>query len=110
MRIGDVEILVETTQVIGSEQTSRLDDASAQVQDSFATAQKVIVEMAERTLDAIRRSGRRAASPTTVELEFGLKFSAKGSVIMAEASGEATLKVKLVYEQPATTPEDAVGE
>lgn len=110
MRVGDIEILVETTPIVGSEPTSRLDDASANVQASFARAQEVIVEMGQRTVDALSRAGRGAASPTTVEVEFGLKFSAKGNVIMAEASGEASLKVKLVYERPATATGNAVEE
>jgi hypothetical protein len=31
-------------------------------------------------------------------VEFGLKFSAKGNVVVAGATGEATLKVTLTYD------------
>jgi hypothetical protein len=42
--------------------------------------------------------------PQEVEVKFGLKFAAEGSVIIAGASGEATLEVTLTYKQPAQPP------
>ena len=39
-----------------------------------------------------------AARPDRVEVEFGLKFSASGGVIMAGVAGEASLKVTLGYD------------
>ena len=38
-----------------------------------------------------------------MEIEFGLRFSVQGDVIVASAAGEATLKVKLTY-QPGIAP------
>ena len=48
-----------------------------------------------------------AARPDRVEVEFGLKFSASGGVIMAGVAGEASLKVTLGYDiaaRPAAGP------
>ena len=42
-----------------------------------------------------------AARPDRVEVEFGLKFSASGGVIMAGVAGEASLKVTLGYDVAA---------
>lgn len=108
VRVGGVEVLVETTPVAGTEQTSRIDSAVDQVDGAFARAQATIVEIATSTVDAVRTAAARAARPDQLEVEFGLKFSVKGDVIVAGASGEATLKVKLVYQRGLD--EDAVAE
>jgi hypothetical protein len=39
-----------------------------------------------------------ATRPARVEVEFGLRFSASGGVIMAGVAGEATLRVTLSYD------------
>jgi NTP-dependent ternary system trypsin peptidase co-occuring protein len=100
VRVGAVELLVETTPVAGSQPTSKLGDAAENVKDAFVRAQGAILEVATSTVDVIQAAAERAAAPTSVEVEFGLKFSAQGNVIVAGAAGEATLKVKLTYERP----------
>lgn len=100
VRVGDIELLVETVPVAGTQATSaasRIADAADNVRDAFVRAQSAIVEVAASTMQVIEEAGRRAARPDTMEVEFGLKFSANGSVIMAGVSGEATLSVKLTY-------------
>jgi Trypsin-co-occurring domain 1 len=105
MRIGDVEVLVEAMPVAGTEPTSGLDKAKDKVTDAFDRAKATIVAMGESTADVIKRlTTGPAAHPDTVEVEFGLAFSAKGNVVVAEASAQATLKVKLTYTIPKQTP------
>jgi hypothetical protein len=41
----------------------------------------------------------RSVRPDHVEIEFGLKFSAQGNVIVAAAAGEASLRVMVAYER-----------
>ncbi len=48
-------------------------------------------------MDVIGHISDRAVRPDQVEVTFGLKFSAHGNVVLAGASGEATLEVKLSY-------------
>jgi hypothetical protein len=97
-RVGDVELLVETTPVAGSEPTStRLDRAGEAVSDAFDRAQSAILAVATSTVETIGELSKRAARPQQVQVKFGLKFTAKGNVIVAEASGEATLEVTLTY-------------
>ena len=102
VRVGGVEIEVEAVLVAGTEATSgRTAKAAGTVLDAFARAQDAIVEVARSTAEMIERAGA-AARPDRVEVEFGLKFSASGGVIMAGVAGEATLKVTLGYDVAAS--------
>lgn len=101
MQVAGVTLLVETSAVGGSENTSsRLDRAQAAVTDAFDHAQAAIVAVATSTVATIGQLGARAVRPDEVEVKFGLKFAAEGNVIVAGASGEATLEVTLTYRQP----------
>ncbi len=100
MRFGGVDVLVETVTVPGSEPTSRLSDAGARAVDLLDTAQEVIVNTARSTAEMFGRLGN-AVSPDKLEIEFGLGFSAKGNIIVAGGSLDATVKVKLTYETGA---------
>ncbi|MGW2700950.1 CU044_2847 family protein [Streptomyces sp. NPDC001340] len=98
--VGGVQVLVEATDVRlpGSEPTAtRPGNLAGRVQDAFEQAQSTIVEIATSTAAALGQAGR-AARPDALEVEFGVKFSAKGDIIVAGASGEVTLKVKLTYD------------
>ena len=98
VQVGGVEIEVETVPVAGTEPTSgRVSRAAGGVADAFGRAQETIIEIARSTSEMIERAGT-AARPDRVEVEFGLKFSVSGGVIMAGIAGEATLKVTLSYD------------
>lgn len=112
MRVADVDLLVETSQVTvaGTEQTSaRLDRAQEAVSDAFYRAQSAIVAVAESTVATIGQLGRRSIHPDTMEVKFGLKFSAQGNVIMAGAAGEASLEVTLTYQRSIAATRDVGG-
>jgi Trypsin-co-occurring domain 1 len=100
VRVGGVELLVETAPTAGTEQLSgKLDRAQATVAEAFDRAQSAIVAVAASTVDMISRLGKRSAQPDAMTVTFGLKFSAQGHVILAGASGEATLEVSLTYQR-----------
>jgi hypothetical protein len=101
VQVGETSLLVEVSQAAGSQQTSKLGDAVDRVGAAFADAQEAIVEVAASTAAMIEKVAKHAVAPQALEVEFGLKFSATGNVIVAGASGEATLQVKLVYGKPA---------
>lgn len=110
--VGGIEVLVEATPVElpGTELTAaRPAQLAARVRDAFGQAQSAIVEIAASTATALGRAGR-AARPDAMEVEFGIKFSAKGDIIVAGASGEVTLKVKLTYDGRGAQPDDGDGE
>jgi hypothetical protein len=70
MRIDGVEVLVETVSVPGSEPTSRLTDAGERVRTAFDSAQDVIVSVAGRTVQVMRKLAEsEAGHPATVEVE-----------------------------------------
>lgn len=98
VRVGEIEIEVEAVPVAGTELTAgRAGKAALSVVEAFGRAQDAIVEVARSTAQVIERAGA-AARPDRVEVEFGLKFSASGGVIMAGVAGEASLKVTLSYD------------
>lgn len=101
IHVGSLEVEVEAVPVVGTEATSgKVSKAAGSVLDAFGRAQETIIAVAQSTADMIDQSGA-VARPDGVEVEFGLKFSASGGVIMAGASGEATLKVTLRYDVAA---------
>jgi hypothetical protein len=107
MRVGGVEVLVETIPVAGTEATSVLDSAGDRVMEAFDRAKSVISGVAASTVDVIKDiASSPVAHPDKVEVEFGLSFSAKGNVIVAGASAEATLKVTLKYQVGKPAKED----
>jgi Trypsin-co-occurring domain 1 len=108
LRIGEVEVLVEATSLPGSEPTSGIDRASESVVNAYEKAQATIVEVASSTVDTMGRLARRSARPHQIEVEFGLRFAANGNVIVAGASADATLLVRLTY-APASAPPGAAG-
>jgi Trypsin-co-occurring domain 1 len=101
VQVGDVLIEVEAVPVAGTEPTSgRVGKAAESVLEAFDRAQDAIVAVAKSTAQVIEKAGA-AARPDRVEVEFGLKLSASGGVIMAGVAGEATLKVTLGYDVSA---------
>ena len=100
MQVEGVTLLVEASVTGGSENTSsRLERAQDAVTDAFDRAQGAIVAVATSTVGTIGRLAGRSVHPDGVEVKFGLKFAAEGSVIVAGASGEATLEVTLSYQR-----------
>jgi Trypsin-co-occurring domain 1 len=115
VRVGDVELEVETVVVAGSEATAgRAARMAGNALEAFSRAQDVIVEVAKSTAEMIG-SMTGAVRPDSVEVEFGLKFSASGGVIMAGVAGEASLTVTLGYDprsgaSASPAPELAAGQ
>lgn len=100
MRVGDVDLLVETVLLPGSENTSgRLDRAGQKVVDGFEHAQVAIGAIATRLAGTLEELGERAVHPDRVEVKFGLKFTAEGGVLVAGSSVEASLEVTIGYDR-----------
>jgi hypothetical protein len=98
VRVGDIEIEVEAVLVPGTEATSgRAAKATGNVLEAFSRAQDAVVEVAKSTAQMIDKAGK-TARPDRVDVEFGLRFSASGGVIMAGVAGEASLRVTLSYD------------
>ena len=100
VQVGDIVIEVEAVTVAGTQPTASPAKAAEKVREAFGAAQETIVQIAKSTAQMIDRAGA-AARPDRVDVEFGLKFSASGGVIMAGVAGEASLKVTLSYDVAA---------
>ncbi|MGH3838822.1 MAG: CU044_2847 family protein [Pseudonocardiaceae bacterium] len=98
MRVGEVDLLVETVLVAGTEPTSGLDKVGDQIVDAFTAAREAIVEVASSTAEVVGQLGQRARRPDHLEVEFGLSFSAKGNVIVVGGETGAALWVKVIYD------------
>ncbi|MFI6077248.1 CU044_2847 family protein [Actinoplanes sp. NPDC051343] len=105
MQVDAIEVLLEVTPATGSEQTSAAGRATDYVAGAFERAQSAVEAIAVSTARTIDRVSRRVGRPESVEVEFGVKVSAKGDVIVAGSSGEASLKVKIVYRGEAEDPD-----
>ncbi len=101
MRVGEVDLLVETVPLAGTEPTSALDKAGDRIVDAFAAARTAIMEVASSTAEVVETLSARARRPDHLEVEFGLSFTAKGNVIVAGGEAGAALRVKVVYEATA---------
>ncbi|WP_410626261.1 CU044_2847 family protein [Amycolatopsis sp. cmx-8-4] len=102
MRFGDVEVLVSTVPVAGTEPTSTLGNAGTKALDALGRAQDAIVGAATSAAQVLGKLASESTRPDKLEVEFGLGFSAKGNVIITGGSIDATLKVKLTYESKPT--------
>ncbi len=101
--IDGVELQVEASRPAGTEQTSTLGRARDAVTDAFDRAREAIVAVATSTVATMGELGARSVRPDEVQVKFGLKFTAAGTVIVAGASGEATLEISLTYKRPPTS-------
>jgi len=98
LRVGDLDLEVEVVPVAGSEGTSAASRAAEGVVDAWEQAQRAIEEITVSVAGVIERSAKRAVRPDHLEVAFGLKISAKGNVVVAGASAEASLSVKVTYD------------
>ena len=95
------QVWVQTTglrvagrQLAGDDDTDRVSRALAMVRPA--------AEQLFKTLADINR-------PKTIEMEFGIGFSAKVGVFLASADTEANFKIKLTWENPALVTPPPVG-
>jgi hypothetical protein len=72
--------------------TGHLEDTVEQVEESLDSALRVVGGVSESFRKVFDR-----LSADTAEVELGLKFTAKGSVYVVEATGEASLRIKLSF-------------
>ncbi len=99
IEVGDLGDGGSDGQRFGAQKTGVKDKTEKVIkltEDVFEQAKETIFHIATDMISSVKRMDA-AVTPAQFELEFGLKFSAKGKVILAEACGEATLNIKLVY-------------
>lgn len=100
MRVGGVEVLIEASPVaeVAPAESSRAGDVAAKVVDAFSEVEAAIVALSHRVAAVAEQAVATAVRPSAMEVEFGLKVTAEGRVVIAAASAEASLTVKLIYD------------
>jgi hypothetical protein len=96
--VGGVPVLVETIAVPGTEPTAGRKTTAERAQEMFSRAQAVVEQFALTAVQIGERVAANGRRPDQLEVAFGLKFSATGDVVVASASTEASLSVKIVYD------------
>jgi hypothetical protein len=105
IKVGDVEVLVDTVVIAGTQPTaSRFNKVGQQTSDAYARAQDVILGVAVSTAELIGKCAARGARPDKAEVEFGLSFSTSGNVVMVGVTAQATFRVLLSYERKGAAP------
>ncbi|TDE33883.1 hypothetical protein E1295_37580 [Nonomuraea mesophila] len=104
--IGGVPVLIEAVAGPGREPTSRGERRTELLEDMFARAQTVIESIALSAMDVRKKLASHVIPPDQVEVQFGVKFSTQGQIVIASAGMEASLAVKLIFNGPAIVDDD----
>lgn len=106
--VGGIPVLVEAVAGPGFQQTGSSKPV-AKLQGMFTRAEAVIEQLALTAVRIGERVAAQSARPDEVEVQFGLKFSATGDIVIASAGAEASLGVKVVYRDrtPGKGPDGA---
>ena len=103
--IGDDFLLVE----ISNEGLVRAGagDVVGRATERFDQAIGQVVRMGQ---EAVRRARASASPPDGIDVELGLKLTAKTGFVVAESSGEANFKVTLRWSRDELKPSPAADE
>jgi hypothetical protein len=90
---GEIRIAVPKTGE-GITAVGVLDDAVESVRGSLDEAFATASSMGDAFASALKKA---TSQPSAAELEFGLQFTAKGTVYVVGAEATASIKVKVTY-------------
>lgn len=107
-RLGNEIVLVEAVVTPGSEPTAAPAEAAVKVLGAFDAAQRVIVDVAKRVASTGKELAERAVQPDEIQVEFSLKITTTGSIVVASGSTEALLVVKLTYKRDAEAQTEGI--
>ena len=98
LRFGDADVQVCVVQLPGTQNTSAADRIRERAVDALEQAQQAIEAVARSATHTISKLKAASTSPSNVEIELGLAFTAQGGVVVAGAGVEASIVVHLSYE------------
>jgi hypothetical protein len=87
---------VDSTEEYGTERTSSKKKLTGEVANMFEQAKSTIMTIAESMVSTVRAIDK-TITPDEFNLEFAIRFTAEGHVVIAKASAESSLKVGLKY-------------
>lgn len=100
VRLGEGTVWVEAVVPPGTQPTAALDKAADRVLDAFEAVPGAIADLATKVSSAVEDLASRSVRPDEVGVEFGLKLTTTGSLIVASGTGQASLLVKVTYKKP----------
>lgn len=95
-KVNGKTIYIETEFVPGSEEVSAAKKTMGEVENAMTQARETIISVAESLFSSVKAIDQ-ALTPDEFLLEFAIKFTAEGQVVVAKASAEAGIKVALTY-------------
>jgi Trypsin-co-occurring domain 1 len=98
LKFGDSEIRVSVVLTPGTQNTSSADRIRDRAVDALEEAQLAIQAVAQSATHTVNKLKSAATSPSNVEIELGLAFTAQGNVVVAGAGVQASIVVHLTYE------------
>jgi hypothetical protein len=98
MRFGDSDVWVSVVQLPGTQDTSSADRLRDRAVDALERAQAAIEAVARSSAKTVGKLKAAAASPSNVEIELGLAFTAQGGVVVAGGGVQASIVVHLSYD------------
>lgn len=102
-------VLVEVPATAGFD-AAAAGDRIRDARRAFADGLVELADAADSALSALRGGALR---PDSIEIEFGVRFTAESGLVVAKVATEGTLSVKMVWEssesQPIASPASAVG-
>jgi len=99
--VDGMPIWVEAVVEPGEEPTAFGRKIGERLPEIFAHAKIAIAYLSREALEAARDVAKEVASPEQIEIQFGLKFSTQGSIIIAGSTLESSLSVKIIYSKSA---------
>jgi hypothetical protein len=87
---GYIRVEVAEQGLVSAGAADILDHATERFEDAMMR----VVQLGE---DAVRRARAAAQPPDAIEVELGLKLTAKAGFVIAESTGEANFKVTLKW-------------
>jgi Trypsin-co-occurring domain 1 len=89
-------LYIEVEPQYGSEATSAHGTPTARIDQAFENAKESIIAVCQSMVDTVRKVDT-AVTPDEFSLEFGIKFKADGTILLASVSTEASLTVRMTY-------------
>lgn len=101
---GGGTVAVEVEAMLGEEEriANRRDEIIETTGQKFGDALAGVERATKEVLDGFAS----ALQPDTLELAFGLKFSAKAGVVLASTDAEATLTLKATWSKKSKKPKN----
>ncbi len=97
MRFGEVDLLVETIPLSGTEPTSAWESTGERVLDVLDRTELAVEQIALSTARMIHNLSSHVRPPDQYEIELGLSFTAKGNVVVvgSEAGAQSDSEIEL---------------